>query len=81
VRYAPRSHSLLCAACAGDQGIPIAAGGLRYLDATRALDLPAALAVTVDEQSLQGLQKGLAAMVQSVLEGELTSLRWAGVAR
>ena len=80
-RYVAHAHSLLCASCAGDEGMALPAGALRYLDATRALSMEAALAVTVDEQCFLSLQRCLPGMVQSVLEGELRSLRWAGASR
>lgn len=81
VRYVEHGNALLCPACAAEQGIVLPAGCLRYLDATRTLSLDAAVAVSLDDASLQALRATLPAMVQGILEGELTSLRWAGAAR
>ena len=59
----------------------IPAGCLRYLEASQALPLEPAVAVTLETASLAALRRALPRMVQNVLEGELTSLRLAGSAR
>ncbi len=68
--------ALLCAACAPPGAPSIPAGALRYLDATADMGLEQAMAVRLDQASLHALGRALPLMVQAVLEGELTSLRW-----
>jgi len=79
--YVPTGHSFLCLACGTGQGTAIPAGCLRYLEASQTLPLSAALNVGMEETSLLALRGALPRMVQSALEGELVSLRFAGSAR
>ncbi len=72
------SGTLACAACAGGSGFAISAGARRYLEATRDLDLAAALAVSLDAASLAGLDRALAHAIRGVLETDLASLRVRG---
>jgi DNA repair protein RecO len=69
------SGTLACAACAGGTGFAISAGARRYLEATRDLDLAAALAVSLDAASLAGVERALAFAIRGVLETDLASLR------
>jgi DNA repair protein RecO (recombination protein O) len=79
--YAAQSHALLCADCGSSSGLVLPPGALRFLDATAALPMDRAVAVSLGEKSLHALRDTLARMVQSVLEGELASLRWVGAGR
>jgi DNA repair protein RecO len=72
------SGTLACSACAGASGFEISAGARRYLEATRDLDLAAALAVSLDAASLAGLDRTLAHAIRGVLETDLASLRAIG---
>jgi DNA repair protein RecO len=64
-----------CRACAAEAGLPLSAGARRYLEASRDLDLGAALAVSLDPSSLAGLGKALQHAIRGVLETDLASLR------
>jgi DNA repair protein RecO (recombination protein O) len=66
---------IACRACAGEAGLPLSAGARRYLEASRDLDLGAALAVSLDPSSLAGLGKALHHAIRGVLETDLASLR------
>lgn len=66
---------IACAACAGEAGLPLSAGARRYLEASRDLDLGAALAISLDPASLAGLGKALRHAIRGVLETDLASLR------
>jgi DNA repair protein RecO (recombination protein O) len=74
--YSAHSHALLCADCANRTGQALPAGALRFLDATATLPIEKAVDVSLEERSLHALRDSLPHMVQSVLEGELASLRW-----
>jgi DNA repair protein RecO len=69
------SGTLACTACAGGSGSALSAGARRYLEATRDLDLAAALAVSLDAASIGGLDRTLAHAIRGVLETDLSSLR------
>jgi DNA repair protein RecO (recombination protein O) len=75
------SNALLCTACGAPSDPAVPAGVLRYLDATSALPLAPALDVSLEAESLRVVKDLLPRMVQSVLEGELASLRWVGAGR
>jgi recombinational DNA repair protein (RecF pathway) len=76
--YAAASSSLLCHNCALDRSHSLPSGALRYLEATGAVDIGTAMDVGMEEDSLQAVWRVLPLMVQSVLEGELASLRLMG---
>jgi hypothetical protein len=57
------------------------AGSLRYLDASSVLSLDRSVEVRLEPAGLGALRETLPRMVQSVLEGELASLRWVGAPR
>ena len=79
--YAARSHALLCADCGSQTGMALPPGALRFLDATAALPIGRAVEVSLGDKALRALRESLPRMVQSVLEGELASLRWVGAGR
>jgi DNA repair protein RecO (recombination protein O) len=79
--YAESAHSLLCPACSAETGLPLLPGALRYLDSAAALPLDRAVDVQLEASALQCLRTALPRMVQSVLEGELASVRWLGAVR
>ena len=72
----PQSHGLACAPCAGQQGIALPAGALRFIAATQDLPLFQAMSVQLEAGARAALRSGLLALVQSVLEGPLTSIPW-----
>jgi DNA repair protein RecO (recombination protein O) len=76
--YSAPSSSLLCRECALDTALALTPGALRYLETTAAVDIEAAMDVGMEEASLQAVWRVLPLMVQSVLEGELASLRLMG---
>ena len=76
--YSARSNGLLCPACGSHLGDALPAGSLRYLDASQELPLDRAVEVQVETGGLQALRRTVPLMVQAVLEGELSSLRWVG---
>jgi DNA repair protein RecO (recombination protein O) len=78
--HAP-SNALLCTACGTSSDLAVPPGVLRYLDATAALPLAQALDVSLEAESLRVMRDLLPRMVQSVMEGELASLRWVGAGR
>jgi DNA repair protein RecO (recombination protein O) len=69
---------IACRACAGPSGLPLTAGALRYLEASRDLDLERALAIRLDPASLAGLGRALQHAIRGVLETDLASLRALG---
>jgi DNA repair protein RecO (recombination protein O) len=79
--YSVQSNSVLCAACGGSFGDLLPAGALRYLAANQELPLDRAVEVRMEPEGLRALTETLPRMVQSVLESELTSLRWVGDGR
>ena len=81
VVYVPSGHTFLCAACGAGQGTTIPAGCLRYLEASQALPISSAVDIALEDASLAALRSALPRIVQSVLEGELVSLRLAGSSR
>ncbi len=72
----PRSLGLLCSACAGGQGVAIPPGALRFVAATQDQPLPLASSVQLEAAARAALRAGLLSLVQSVLEGPLTSIPW-----
>jgi len=76
--WLPAPGGIACGSCAGDAGVSLSAGTRRYLEATRDIDLGAALAVGLDPASLAGLGKALRHAIRGVLETDLASLRAAG---
>jgi len=73
-------HGFLCSSCVPADGRHVPAGALRYLEASGQLPLPIAAEITLDPACLRALRNTLPLMVQSVLEGELITLRGAGAA-
>jgi DNA repair protein RecO (recombination protein O) len=76
--YSASSSSLLCHNCSMDHSPSLPSGALRYLEATSGVDIARAMDIGLEDDSLQAVWKVLPLMVQSVLEGELTSLRLVG---
>jgi DNA repair protein RecO (recombination protein O) len=74
----PSVHGFLCASCAPPNTLAVPAGALRYLAASGELPIFRALEITLDFPCLRALRRALPLMVQSVLEGELITLRSAG---
>jgi DNA repair protein RecO (recombination protein O) len=79
--YSPQSNALFCPACGSQIGHCIPAGALRYLEACQALPLERASEIRMETEGLRALRDTLPRMVQSILESELTSLRWVGAGR
>jgi DNA repair protein RecO (recombination protein O) len=79
--YSSQSNSILCPACGSQFGDVLPAGALRYLGANQGLPIERAVEVRMEPESLGALRETLPRMVQSVLESELTSLRWVGDGR
>ncbi len=73
-------QGFLCPSCALPDALTIPAGALRYLAATGHLPLFHAAQITLDTTGLRALRHALPMMVQSVLEGELVTLRSVGAA-
>ena len=73
-----RTHGFLCAACAPSNTLAVPAGALRYLAACAEIPLSRACEITMDPAGLRALRDTLPLMVQSVLEGELVTLRAVG---
>ncbi len=78
--FSPSIHGFLCSSCAPPNAITVPAGALRYLAASEQLPLSRAAEITLDFSCLRVLRRVLPLMVQSVLEGELVTLRGAGAA-
>ena len=76
--YSCASNAILCAACGGQLGDPLPAGALRYLEANAGSFPGARRRGPLEPAGLRALREALPRMVQSVLEGELASLRWVG---
>lgn len=74
--FLPRSAGLLCAACAGQGGTQLPPGALRFIGATQGMALSAAADVQVEAGARAALRTTLLGLVQSVLEGPLTSIPW-----
>ena len=79
--YSQHAHSLACAACANGKGVALPAGALRYLEATDGLPLEQAADIRLEASALGALKRGMIGMVESVLEGGLSSLLWKGAGR
>jgi DNA repair protein RecO (recombination protein O) len=79
--HSPRANALLCADCGSQTGLALPPGALRFLEATSTLAIEKAMEISLGEKSLRALRESLPRMVQSVLEGELASLRWVGAGR
>ena len=62
-------------------GLALPPGALRFLEATSGLPIDKAMEISLGEKALHALRESLPRMVQSVLEGELASLRWVGTGR
>jgi len=71
-------HGFLCPLCVPPGALAVPAGAVRYLAATGQLTLSSAVAVTLEPAGLRALRHVLPMMVQSVLEGELVTLRAVG---
>jgi DNA repair protein RecO (recombination protein O) len=74
--YVPRSHGLLCEACAGQGGSRLPPGALRFIEATQGMPLSQAVHVQVEAGARAALRGALLGLVQSVLEGPLASIPW-----
>jgi len=79
--YSSLSNAILCPSCRGPLDDALPAGSLRYLDASAVLPLERSIEVRLEPAGLRALRETLPRMVQSVLEGELASLRWVGASR
>ena len=79
--YSVPSNAVLCPPCGGHLEDVLPAGSLRYLDASLARPIDEAVDITMEAAGLRALRDTLPRMVQSVLEGELASLRWVGAGR
>jgi DNA repair protein RecO (recombination protein O) len=79
--YSSPSNAILCHSCRGPLDDVLPAGSLRYLDAIALLPLDRSIDVRLEPAGLRALRETLPRMVQSVLEGELASLRWVGAPR
>jgi DNA repair protein RecO (recombination protein O) len=79
--YSTHTHSLSCAPCVNENGIELPAGALRYLEATDNLSLDRAAEIRLESTALAALERGMVSMVESVLEGGLSSLQWMGADR
>jgi DNA repair protein RecO (recombination protein O) len=79
--YSSQTNSVLCPACGSQIGDLLPAGALRYLEANTTVPLDRAVEVRMEPEGLRALRDTLPRMVQSVLESELTSLRWVGEGR
>jgi DNA repair protein RecO (recombination protein O) len=77
--YSPSSNAMLCRQCSHAGCDPLTAGGLRYLEASGRLSVAEASEIRLESESLAALVRALPRMVQAVLEGELTSLRYVEV--
>jgi DNA repair protein RecO (recombination protein O) len=77
--YSASANALLCPACGLPSDTPVPPGLLRYLEGTAAHAVAQASAVTLEPAALAAARDLLPRMVQSVLEGELASLRLMGV--
>ncbi len=76
--FSPSVHGFLCPSCAPPSAVTVPPGARRYLETSGQLPLPRAAEVTMDFPCLRVLRRVLPLMVQSVLEGELVTLRGAG---
>jgi DNA repair protein RecO (recombination protein O) len=74
--FLPRSQGMLCAACAGQGGTQLPPGALRFIGATQVMPLSAAMDVQLEAGARAALRTTLLGLVQSVLEGPLTSIPW-----
>jgi DNA repair protein RecO (recombination protein O) len=79
--FDPSASVFLCGRCARPSSAPLPAGARRYLGASEALSLSAAAVIRLEGESLRLLERCLLSAVQSVLEGELKSLRVLGASR
>jgi DNA repair protein RecO (recombination protein O) len=79
--YSASSNAILCQSCRGPLDDILPAGSLRYLDASQALSLEKSIDIRLEPAGLRALRETLLRMVQTVLEGELASLRWVGAGR
>ena len=79
--YSAPSNAVLCPACGGHLEDVLPAGSLRYLGASQARPIDEAVDIQMEPAGLRALRSTLPRMVSSVLEGELTSLRWVGAGR
>ncbi len=73
--------AFLCGGCARPSSIALPAGARRFLAASERLPVAEAVEVRLEGRSFGALEKCLLAAVQSVLEGELKSLRVLGASR
>ena len=78
--HAPSAAGFLCAPCGRSGGNLLPAGALRYLAASQSLPIERAADIQLEPDGLRSLRVALPEMVQSVIEGELTSLRCLGAA-
>jgi recombinational DNA repair protein (RecF pathway) len=74
----PRSGSILCEACSPPGATVLAAGARRYLGACAALPLAEACALRLDSRALASMQETLLAVVRTVLESDLATVRCLG---
>ncbi len=79
--FDPTGTVFLCGSCARPSSLPVSGGARRYLAVSEGMPLEEAAAIRLEDESLGALEACLLAAAQSVLEGELRSLRVRGVAR
>jgi DNA repair protein RecO (recombination protein O) len=79
--YEPSGNSFLCGDCALSSSVPLTAGALRYLEATKSLPLDRAAEVGLDAQSLKSLSECQFQGIRAVLEGDLKTFRFMGISR
>jgi DNA repair protein RecO (recombination protein O) len=79
--FEPSGSVFLCGRCARPSSASLPAGARRYLGASERLPLAEAAVIRLEGESLRQLETCLLAAVQSVLEGELKSLRVLGASR
>jgi DNA repair protein RecO (recombination protein O) len=74
--YDAAANALFCEACS--QPSHLAAGGLRYLEASSSLGLEQAATIRLDAASLASLRQAVLEVTQAVLEGQLATIRYLG---
>jgi len=76
--YDAAANALLCEACSHPSHLRLAAGGLRYLEASASLPLEQAAAIRIDAPALASLRQAILEITQAVLEGQLATIRYLG---
>ncbi|MCX7038581.1 MAG: DNA repair protein RecO C-terminal domain-containing protein [Spirochaetes bacterium] len=76
--YDAAANALFCEACSQPSHLHLAAGGLRYLEASASLPLEQAAVIRLNAPALASLRHAILEITQSVLEGELATIRYLG---